>query len=79
MVFFSVVFHVLIFALCAGVVISILVLVPPTIFSIPYILWLGHEQTLGRHKDKDVKKVFGTAKDAAKVYSAWIRRQKPTL
>lgn len=79
MVFFSVVFHVLIFALCAGVVISILVFLPLTLYVIPYSLWVGREQTMGRQKDKQKERPFQAAKNATKLYSAWIHRQKPTL
>jgi hypothetical protein len=79
MVFFTVVFQVLVFALCAGVVVSILVFVPLSLYIIPYALWVGNEQTMGRQMDKKKQTPFQAAKNATKLYGAWIRRQKPTL
>ncbi|WP_411676864.1 hypothetical protein [Caproicibacter sp.] len=83
MVFFAAFFHVLIFALCVGAVVavalSVLIFIPLTVYNIPYILWLGNEQTMGRYKEKNVKKIFKTTKDATRVYSAWLHHRKPVL
>ncbi len=70
---------VLIFALCAGAVVSILVLVPMFFYTIPYALWVGRENTMGRQKDKDKENIFQAAKNATKLYKVWITGQKPTL
>lgn len=81
MIIFSVIIRVLVFALCAGAVISVLVLVPTGLYVIPYALWIGFQQTKGKHKDKLVKgeKLFITARDATKLYKSWIIRKEPTF
>ena len=81
MVIFVVMLKVLVFALCAGAAISVLILVPLGIYNIPYALWVGRENTMGRQKDKLKKgeSIFYTAKCATKLYKAWITRQKPTF
>ncbi len=81
MVFISAILHVLVFALCAGAVISVVVLVPLGIYVIPYALWIGFEQQKGKHKDKLQKgqSIFRIAKDATKLYKAWITRREPTF
>ena len=81
MIFFSVIINVLVFALCAGAVISILVFVPLFTYTIPYILWVGHQNTKGRHKDKSQngESIFRNAKFATKLYKAWILRKTPTF
>ena len=70
---------VLVFALCAGAIVSVIVFVPLGLYVIPYALWVG--QTMGRQKDKLQKgeNVFRTAKNATKLYKAWITRQEPTF
>ncbi|PHJ38543.1 hypothetical protein P378_08545 [Desulforamulus profundi] len=69
----------IVFALCAGVVISFIVFVPLTIYVAPYCLWVGHQHTLGRHKDKMKEGVFKTAKHATILYKSWILRKEPTF
>jgi len=70
---------VLIFALCAGAAISVLVYVPLMVYTIPYALWVGHQNTMGRQKDKDKENIFRAARNATKLYKAWITGQKPIL
>lgn len=81
MIILSTILHVLVFVLCAGAVISILVVVPTFLYTIPYTLWVGFEQTKGRHKDKLQKgdNFFHVAKDATKLYKAWITKREPTF
>lgn len=79
MVFFIFMIKVLIFALCAGAAISVLVYVPLMLYVIPYALWVGNENTMGRQKDKKKEKIFSAAKNATKLYKSWIMRQKPTI
>jgi len=69
----------IVFALCAGVVISFIVFVPLTIYVAPYCLWVGHQHTLGRHKDKMKEGVLKTAKHATILYKSWILRKEPTF
>ena len=79
MVFFTVMFHVLIWALCIGVVVSIIVFVPLGIYAIPYCLWVGRENTMGRQTDKKKEKFTQTIRNATKLYGAWIHHKKPSL
>ncbi len=79
MVIFIVMLKVLVFALCFGAAVSVLILVPLMIYSIPYALWVGKENCVGRQKDKKDEKFFSTVKNATKLYKAWITRQKPTF
>jgi hypothetical protein len=70
---------VIVFALCLGAIISVIVLVPMFLYTIPYTLWVGRENTMGRQKDKQKEKIFSAAKNATKLYKSWITRQKPTI
>lgn len=79
MIIFTVMFYVIVFTLCAGAALSVLVFVPTAIYSIPYLLWLGFQLTKGKYKEKQNESVFKTAKSATKLYIAWIMRQKPTF
>lgn len=79
MVIFWVMIKVLIAALCIGAAVSVIVFVPLCIYAIPYSLWVGRENTMGRHKDKTKESVLQTAKNATKLYKAWLTRQKPTF
>lgn len=81
MIMIFVMLKVLVFALCAGAIISVLVFVPLGLYVIPYALWVGRQQTMGRQKDKLKKgeNVFHTAKQATKLYIAWITRREPTF
>ncbi|CAH8721350.1 hypothetical protein [Paenibacillus melissococcoides] len=72
-------FKLLVFAICAGAVISILIFVPLTIYVIPYCLWVGNEQTMGRHQDKKKEGIRKTVKHATILYRSWIRREKPSF
>ena len=51
MVFFSFMLKILVFALCVGVGLAVLVFVPLTLYVIPYALWIGAQNTRGRHLD----------------------------
>ena len=79
MAIFTVMINVLVFALCVGAVISVLVYVPLTLYVIPYALWVGSQNTRGRHLDKKKEKVFRSARNATKLYAAWISRREPTF
>jgi len=70
---------VLIFALCAGAAISVLVYVPLMVYTIPYALWVGHQNTMGRQKDKDKENIFRAARNATKLYKAWITGEADSL
>lgn len=79
MVFFIVAIKVLLFALCLGAGIAVLVFVPITIYIIPYCLWVGTQNTVGKHLDKKNEKLSRMAKNATKLYKAWITRQEPSF
>lgn len=79
MTMIAVMLKVLVFALCAGVVVSVLVFVPLTLYTIPYALWVGAQNTRGKHKDKKKESVFRAARNATKLYKAWITRSEPTF
>lgn len=79
MIIFIVMLKVLIFALCLGAALAVLIFVPLFIYGIPYCLWVGHENCVGRQKDKKGESFFSTVKNATKLYKAWITRQKPTF
>lgn len=72
-------FKIFVFAICAGAVISVLVLVPLFIYGIPYILWVGNENTKGKQLDKKKEGFWRTVKNATHLYGCWIRRKKPSF
>lgn len=74
-----VMFKVAIFALCVGVVVSLVILLPLFLYSIPYDLWIGFQNNKGKQLDKKKEGVFRSAKNATKLYKAWILRQEPTF
>lgn len=67
------------FALCAGAVISFIIFVPLTIYVIPYCLWVGSQNCVGKHKDKKKESVFRSARNATILYKSWITRKEPTF
>ena len=69
----------IVFALCAGAVISFLVFVPLMIYAIPYAWWLGGQHCAGRHKDKKKESIFRSARNATILYKSWITRKEPTF
>ncbi len=70
---------VLIFALCAGAVISFIVFVPLFIYTIPYAWWLGGQYEIGKHKDKKKDNFFRSVKNATILYKSWISKKEPTF
>lgn len=72
-------FQILIFALCAGAIIAVLIFVPLAIYLIPYSLWLGYQNTGGKHLDKKKEGNWKAAKHATKLYASWITRKKPSF
>lgn len=79
MVFFTVAFTVLVWALGLGFAIAIVIFVPLFIYVIPYSLWVGNEQTMGRQKDKKKEPFMRSVRNATKLYGAWIHHRKPSL
>jgi len=68
---------VLVFALCAGAVISVLVFVPLTLYVIPYTLWIGFQNNKGKQLDKKKEPVFRAVRNATKLYKAKLTGHEP--
>lgn len=79
MAFFTTAFHVLIFALAVGFLVSIIVFVPLTIYNIPFYLWVGFQNNKGRHKDLKSGSVFRMARNASALYKSWIFHTTPVF
>jgi hypothetical protein len=72
-----VILKVLVFALCAGAIISVLVFVPLTLYVIPYTLWVGSQNTKGKQLDKKKEPVFQAVRNATKLYKAKLTGHEP--
>jgi len=72
-------FGILIFALCAGAIISFVIFVPLFIYSIPYSLWIGSQLNIGKHKDKKKEGFFRSVRNATILYKSWITKKEPTF
>lgn len=77
MVLIMVMFHVLVTALCIGAIVSVVVFVPMTIYTIPYLLWVGNENTKGKHLDKKKESAFRSARNATRLYKAKLTGHEP--
>ena len=71
-------FKVLIFALCLGVVIAVLIYIPLFLYALPYSFWVGSQLTVGKHKDKEKEGFIRTIKNATTLYRCWITKKEPT-
>lgn len=67
------------YVICAGVVLAILIYVPLMIYAIPYCLWVGFQNQVGKHKDKRNEKIWHTVRNATKLYISWITRKEPSF
>lgn len=70
---------VLVFALCAGAVISVLVFVPLFLYTLPYDLWIGVQNTKGKQLDKKKEPIFRAARNATKLYKAKLTGHEPII
>lgn len=77
MTFIWVMLKVLVFALCAGAVISVLVFVPLFLYTLPYDLWIGFQNTKGKQLDKKKEPIFRAARNATKLYKAKLTGHEP--
>ncbi len=77
MVFILTVLHVLLFGLCAGAIISVIVFVPLGIYVIPYALWVGSQNTKGKHPELKNEKFFRTVRNATRLYKAKLSGHEP--
>lgn len=71
--------NVLIFGLCAGAALAVIIFVPLTIYIIPYCLWIGFQNNVGKHKDKKKEKLSKTVRNATILYKSWILHREPTF
>lgn len=79
MTFIWVMFKILLFAICAGAVVSVIIYVPLTIYVIPYSLWVGGQNQIGKHKDKRKEPFFKTVRNATRLYKAKLSGHEPTF
>lgn len=68
---------VIVFTLCLGFGLAVLIFVPLTIYNIPYLLWLGSQNVKGKHMDKKVQSIRATTKHATRLYKAILLRREP--
>lgn len=69
----------IIFALCLGAILAVLIYVPLAIYLIPYSFWVGVQGNKGIHYNTKKMSIFKLAKNATILYSSWIRGKKPTF
>ena len=79
MIIFTVMIYIIVFALCAGAVISVLIFVPTVIYNTPYWFWLSGQNSRGKLKDLKNESLFKSFRNATRLYKAWITGQKPTF
>lgn len=79
MVMITVMFKLAVFALCVGVVISLLTFVPLFIYTIPFYLWVGFQNNVGQQLERKNEHFFRSVKNATKLYKAWILKREPTF
>ena len=80
MVFFAVTFKILCVSLALGFAVSIIFFVPLTIYVIPYLLWVGTQNTKGKYRElSDVTNCFKVARNATALYKSWILHSTPVF
>ncbi|WP_036644856.1 hypothetical protein [Paenibacillus sp. oral taxon 786] len=67
------------YVICAGVVLAILIYLPLMIYVIPYALWVGFQNQVGKHLDKKKERFWRTVRNATKLYVSWITRKEPSF
>lgn len=77
MIIFSVMIKVLVFALCAGAIVSAAILIPTALYTLPYDLWIGCQNTKGKQMDKKKEPLFHAAKNATILYKAKLTGHEP--
>ncbi|WP_312938885.1 hypothetical protein [Oscillibacter sp.] len=77
MVIFGVMLKVLVFALCLGVGLAVLIFVPLAIYIIPYCLWVGFQNNVGKQKDKKGESTSRMIRNATVLYKAKLSGKEP--
>lgn len=62
-----------------GAFIIFVFIIPPTIYSIPYLFWLGKQHCAGRYKDIGDRGIYGTAANATRFYISLFSGNLPVL
>lgn len=68
---------VVMFALCAGAAVAVLIFVPLTLYVVPYTLWIGFQNNKGNQLDKKKESIFQTVRNATKLYKAKLTGKEP--
>ena len=68
----------IVFWMCVGTILSVLVFVPIFFYCIPYFCWLGIQQAKGRYTDKggEIDGLRLSLKYATRLYKHWITGQE---
>ena len=77
MTFFVVAVKVLIIALFVGAALAVLIYVPLFFYTLPYDLWIGVQNTKGKHLDKKKEPIFRAARNATRLYKAKLTKKEP--
>ena len=69
--------NLLFFTFCAGVVISLIVVVPLFIYTIPYSFWCGTLKGKKLMTNFEKQSFFKGVKNATTLYKSWILKKEP--
>lgn len=72
-------FYVLSIGFLLGAAIIFLFIIPPTLYSIPYLFWLGKQHCAGRYTDIKDRGIYGTAANATRLYVSFFIGKRPVL
>lgn len=77
--FFTTTYYILIFSLAIGFLFSIVIFVPIAIYIIPFCLWVGHQNCIGKYRELREGGVFRTIRHATALYISWILHRTPVF
>lgn len=78
MTFFTTMLYVLVASLAIGLIVSIIIFVPLTIYVIPFSLWVGFQNNKGKYRDLK-SGIFSDARNATELYKSWIIHKDPVF
>ena len=70
---------VIVFTLCLGAGLAVLIYVPAMIYVVPYALWVGGQTVKGQHMDKKDEPFWRSVKNATRLYKAKLSRKEPVF
>ena len=79
MAFFTTAFTVLIAGLGIGFAVSLVIFVPLSVYIIPYCLWVGFQNNKGQYSALKGGNCFHMARNATRLYAAWISHRAPSF